>query len=78
MKLEKNWLKKDDVKILLSLWHTRKAWLENATQKIKAKYLRVEILATCAELMYRNGILQGELAVKAAEARFVHLKTKYL
>ncbi|KAG0573813.1 hypothetical protein KC19_VG211400 [Ceratodon purpureus] len=68
---------KDDVKILLCLWHTRKAWLENATQKIKANYLRAEVLTACADLMYGNGILQGDLAVKAAQARFVYLKEKY-
>ena len=63
--------------ILLCLWHTRKAWLENATQKIKANYLRAEILAACADLMYGNGILQGDLAVKAAHERFKFLKEKY-
>ena len=67
----------EDVKILLCLWHTRKAWLENATQKIKANYLRAEILAACADLMYGNEILQGELAVKAAREKFEFLKVKY-
>ena len=46
-------------------------------QKIKANYLRAEVLGACADLMYGNGILQGDLAVKAAEERFQHLKTKY-
>ena len=69
--------KKKDVAILLCLWHTRKAWLENATQKIKANYLRAEILAGCADLMYGNGILQGDLAVKAARERFQYMKSKY-
>jgi hypothetical protein len=34
-------------------------------------------LAACADLMYGNGILQGELAVKAAKERFEFLKVKY-
>ena len=68
---------KKDVAILLCLWHTRKAWLENATQKIKANYLRAEILSACADLMYGNGILQGDLAVQAARERFQHIKAKY-
>ena len=69
--------KNEDVKILLCLWHTRKAWLENATQKIKANYLRAEILAACVDLMYGNGNLQGELAVKVTMERFEFLKAKY-
>lgn len=69
--------KKQEVAILLCLWHTRKAWLENATQKIKANYLRAEILAACADLMYGNGILQGDLAVQAARERFQFIKAKY-
>ena len=69
---------KDDVKILLYLWHTRKACIENATQKIKTNYLRAEIWDACIDLMYGNEILQGELAVKAAEDIFEFLKAKYL
>jgi hypothetical protein len=51
--------------------------MENATQKINVNYLRAKILAACADLMYWNGILQGELVVKATEERFEFLKTKY-
>ena len=51
------------VKILLCLWHVRKAWLENAIQKIKANYLRTLVLQDCADLMYGNKLLEGEAAV---------------
>ena len=63
--------------ILLCLWHTRKAWIDNATQNIKVNYLRAEILAAYADLRYGNEILQGELAVKAAKEKFKFLKARY-
>ena len=34
-------------------------------------------MAVCADLMYGNGILQGELAVKATWKMFEFLKAKY-
>lgn len=67
----------DDVKIFLCLWHTQKVWLKNATYKIKANYLRTKIISTCADLMYGNGILQGDAAITVAKDKVKYLKAMY-
>lgn len=62
---------------MLCLWHVRKAWLENAIQKIKAEYLRVLILQELGDLMYNNGGAVGAEAIRRAKEKFIELKTKY-
>ena len=51
--------------------------MENATQKIKANYLRTLVLQECADLMYGGGLLDSDAAVRVALDRFQHMKQRY-
>ena len=54
---------------MLCLWHVRKAWKEDAVQKIKDETLRVHVLKAVEEIMYSSDLIQGEGAVIRAKQK---------
>jgi hypothetical protein len=61
-------------KIMLCLWHVRKAWAENVVRKIVDSHLRVEVLKGIADIMYTRDGSKGANAVTRAEQKFKDLK----
>ena len=59
---------------MLCLWHVRKAWKENAVQKIKDETLRVQVLKAVEEIMYSSDLIQGEAAVIRAKQKIAGLR----
>ena len=73
----KVWPEASGIKVFFCLWHVRKIWLENATQKIKTIYLRTLALQACADRMYGAGGHEGEAAVQISMQKFAELKDTY-
>lgn len=63
--------------ILFSLWYVRKAWNENAVNKIGDPLLRVEILKAAANIMYSSDLNQGLVVVRVAEDKTKDLVRSY-
>lgn len=62
---------------MLCLWHVRKAWKENAVQKIKDESLRVSVLKAVEEIMYSTDLIQGEVAVLRAKQKIAGLRQRF-
>ena len=73
----KVWHEESGVKVFLCLWQVQKAWLENATHKIKTIYIRTLVLQVCAYLMYGAGRQEDEAAVHISMQNFAELKETY-
>ena len=61
-------------KLMLCLWHVRKAWAKNIVQKIKDPELRLQILKGIARVMYSTGQAIGATAVDQAKKKLKDLK----
>ena len=62
---------------MLCLWHVRKAWKENAVQKIKDESLRVQVLKAVEEIMYSPDLADGDIAVERARQKIAGLREKF-
>ena len=62
---------------MLCLWHVRKAWKENAVQKIKDETLRVSVLKAVEEIMYSPDLVQGQEAVERAKEKIRGLRQRF-
>ena len=62
-----------NTKIMLCLWHVRKAWVEDVVKKVSDPMLKVEVLKGIANVMYTTNGSKGSNVVAQAQQKFEDL-----